>query len=217
LGEAQVAHEPSRTDRIRESDPETALALRRAQLARQRGRHSEAERIVIEALDRDPGDVPALSMLSEILRAKGDLVGAVAAAQRATDADADGTAPPGSVSRAREQRAQIEETVVREVAGPSGRTDSDPLSMLLAPVPSWCRSRGCYAALGALGFVSLLLATVAALKGQLTGHLWLGTSLVAAGWAYSDAENRKLGGLFWGPLVLSLGPFGLAIYLLATY
>ncbi len=74
-----------------------------------------------------------------------------------------------------------------------------------------------YLALCVLGLASLLLATVAALRGQLVGYLWLGTGLFAAGWAYNDAEARRLGGLFWGALVLCLGPFGLAIYLLATY
>jgi hypothetical protein len=156
-------------------------------------------------------------MLSEILRAKGDLVGAVGAAQRATDAAARGGAPPGSVSRARQQRAEIEENAVREVAGGRGDAERGPIGALLTPLPAWCRSRGCYAVLGVLGTLSLLLATIAALGGRPIGYLWLGASLVAAGWTYNDAEVRGLRGLFWGPLALCLGPFGVAIYLIATH
>jgi hypothetical protein len=177
----------------------------------------EAERVVLEVLDKCPSSVPALSMLSEILRAKGDLVGAVGAAQRATDAAARGGAPPGSISRARQQRAEIEENAVREVAGGRGDARRDPVGALATSLPAWCRSRGCYAVLGVLGMLGLLLATIAAFSGRPIGYLWLGASLVAAGWTYNDAEARGLRGLFWGPLALCLGPFGVAIYLIATH
>jgi hypothetical protein len=217
VGETEIAVDSQATAGAVEIDPEVALTLRQAHLARQRGRAAEAERLLLDVLELHPDSVPALSMLSEILRAKGDLVGAVAAAQRATDGAADGAAPPGSVSTARKQRAQIEDHVVQEVSRPRDRPSDGPISLLLAPAVSWYRSRGCYLALGVLGLISLQLAIVAAFRGHLTGYLWLGASLVAAGWAYSDAETRKLGGLFWGPLVLCLGPFGLAIYILATY
>jgi hypothetical protein len=217
VGDTEIAVNSQTIAETVEVDPDVALTLRRAHLARQRGRAAEAERLVLDVLEQRPDSVPALSMLSEILRAKGDLVGAVAAAQRATDGAADGAAPPGSISTARQQRAQIEDHVVKEVSRPYDQPADTPLSLLLAPAVSWYRSRGCYLALGILGLISLQLAIVAAFRGHLTGYFWLGASLVAAGWVYSDAETRKLGGLFWGPLVLCLGPFGLAIYILATY
>jgi hypothetical protein len=217
LSDVRSAPEQPAPPRFRESEPETALALHRAHLAQQRGGTDEAERILQDVLAREPHNVPALGMLSELLRARGDLVGAVAAAQQATDAAADGTAPPGAVARARQERAQIEDHVVRELIGPDARKGSSPLGMLVTPGARRWRSRQLYVALGGLGLAGLFLAIAAVLRGQLGGYLWLGVSLSAAGWTYSDAEARRLGGLFWGPLVLCLGPFGLAIYLLATH
>ena len=60
----------------------------------------QAERFLREALERDGEDVSALSMLSEVLRAKGDLVGAVAAAQRATEVGGAEGKTPGALAQA---------------------------------------------------------------------------------------------------------------------
>ncbi len=164
---------------------------------------------------REPDGVPALSMLARILKEKGDIVGSVAAAQRVTEIAAEGRPLPGAVARAREDRARIEQQVVREVAGPLNELDT-PLSIYTAPDRDWCRSRRFYVLLTVIGALSLFLALVAVLKGQLAGYLWFGGSLLTAGWCYHDAESRRLGGLFWGTFILCLGPFGLAIYILST-
>jgi hypothetical protein len=215
-GEPEAAG-PAPTPPIRETDPDVALALRRAHLALQRGQIDEAERVVLEVLERDPLNVPSLSVLSEILRAKGDLVGAVAAAQRATDEAADGTAPPGSVAKAREQRAEIESRVVREVSRPGGRGSDGQLDLLVSPGPAWYTTPSCYLTLGVLGLISFALAAIAGVRGQAIGYIWLAVSLLGAGWTYTDAETRSLAGLFWAPIVLFTGPFGLGVYLLATH
>ncbi|HUU53571.1 MAG TPA: hypothetical protein VMY87_01520, partial [Armatimonadota bacterium] len=94
-------------------DPQLALVMRHAHLAQQRGQLDEAERLVREVLDSEPDSVAGLSMLAGILRRKGDLVGSVAAAQRVSEVAVGATAPPGAIERAREDRAKIEEQVVR--------------------------------------------------------------------------------------------------------
>lgn len=197
-----------------EGDPEVRLAVRRAYLAQQRGDLTEAERILRDALERHPDDVSALSLFSEVLRAKGDAIGAVSAAQRATEV-ADG-APPGAVRTAREERARIEAQVVREVRGPA-RAATHPLALLASPGPPWYRSGRFYAGLAVVGAMALLLALTATLQGRTIGYAWFAVSLLAAGWAYNDAETRRMQGLFWGVFVLLLGPFGVAVYLLATH
>jgi hypothetical protein len=154
-------------------------------------------------------------MLVTILRAKGDLVGSVAIAQRVSEIASQGRPLPGAVARARENRAQIEEQVVREIVGPLTRHDT-PLSLLTAPARGAVRSKRVYIALTIIGAVALFLALVAVLEGDLSGYLWFAVSLVAAGWCYHDAETRGLAGIMWAPFVLCLGPFGLAIYLLSA-
>jgi len=191
--------------------------VRRSYLAQQRGDLEQAERLLREALERAADNIPALSMLSQVLRAKGDLTGAVAAAQRATEVAEAGSTTPGAVARAREARAQIEESVVRELTSQAGPGEADPLSALTSPGDTWYRSQHFYFALGALGLVSLFLALGALLRGRFVGYVWFAVSFLAAGWCYHDAETRRAGGLLWGPFVLFLGPFGLAIYLLARY
>ena len=199
-----------------ELDPETALVMRRAYLAQQRGRFEEAERLIRGVLERAPDDVPALSMLANILRTKGDLVASVSVAQRVSEIATGANAPPGAIERAREDRAKIEAQVVRELSGSLAPHES-PLSIFQSEGPIWYRSRQLYLALAAMGVVTLFLALVAVIRGHLAGYLWFATSLFAAGWCYHDAESRGQAGLFWAPFVLCLGPFGLAIYLLATY
>jgi hypothetical protein len=215
-----AAGEPVRRDPAQpmpESDRGAELLVRRAHLAWQRGEMEQAERFLREALERDAENVSGLSMLSEVLRAKGDLVGAVAAAQQATEVGgAEGTTP-GALARAREARAQIEAGVVRELTGRAGAAEASPLDVLASPGDRWYRSRRCYFVLAVMGAATLFLALVALLKGQTLGYVWFGSSILAAGWCYQDAETRRAGGLFWGPFVLFLGPFGLAIYLLARY
>ncbi len=196
-------------------DPEGALALRRAYLAERRGRLEEAEQLVLSVLEREPDAVPALSMLAGILRAKGDLIGSVAAAQRAAEAAAGANAPPGAVERAREERARVEEQVVRQLGGPlSG--GSNPISAFQLPATVWYRSRRLLLALAAMGTVALFLALVAVLQGAWSGYAWFGVSLVSAGWCYYDAESRRQASIAWASFVLCLGPFGVAIYLLTT-
>lgn len=195
-------------------DTEVELLVRRAHVAQRRGQLAEAERLIREALAREPDNVPALTMLSEMMRAKGDLVEAVELAQRATDLAAPGGAPPGSVTRAREERAGIQRRVVRDVMGPL-EPGAGLVGLFAVPGVVWYQSGRFYAALAALGLACLFLALVAALRGQLAGYLWFAASLTAAGWCYWDAEMRTQAGLFWGPFVLCLGPFGLGIYLLA--
>jgi len=197
-------------------DPQLALVMRHAHLAQQRGQLDEAERLVREVLDSEPDSVAGLSMLAGILRRKGDLVGSVAAAQRVSEVAVGATAPPGAIERAREDRAKIEEQVVRELGGPFRGVDS-PMAIFTESGSLWYRSRPMYMALTATGVVSFLLALVAILRGELSGYVWFGASLFAAGWCYNDAESRRQAGLFWAPFVLCLGPFGLAVYILATH
>lgn len=197
-----------------ELDPESALALRHAYLAERRGRLEEAEQLVLSVLEREPEAVPALSMLAGILRAKGDLIGSVTAAQRAAEAAAGGRAPPGAVERAREERARVEEQVLRELGGPLN-AGSNPISAFQLRGTVWYRSRQLFLALAAMGTVALFLAVVAVLQGAWSGYAWFGVSLVSAGWCYNDAESRRQAGIAWASFVLCLGPFGLAIYLLA--
>jgi hypothetical protein len=203
--QAHPTHEP---------DSAVEFLVRRAHLARRRGQMAEAERLIREALARESNNVPALTMLSEMLRVKGDFVGAVELAQRATEVAAPGGAPPGSVRRAREQRAGIQRRVVRDVVG-SQELGADLVGLFAASGVVWYQSGRFYGALAALGLACLFLALVATLRGQLVGYLWFAISLTAAGWCYWDAEMRTQAGLFWGPFVLCLGPFGLGIYLLA--
>jgi len=197
-------------------DPKTALVMRRAYLAEQRGKLGEAERLVREVLEADRDSVPALSMLAGILRRKGDLLGSVAAAQRVSEAAEGAGAPPGAIDRAREDRAQVEDQVVRELRGSFAAAES-PMGAFASPGVGWYRSRQMYLALAAMGVVSFVMALIAILRGELSGYVWFGVSLFAAGWCYNDAESRRQVGLFWAPFVLGLGPFGLAIYLLATH
>jgi hypothetical protein len=197
-------------------EPEGALVLRRAYLAQQRGQLAEAERLVRSVLDEDPDAVPALSMLAALLHGRGDLVGSVAAAQRASEAARDRHAPPGAVERAREERARVEDRVIRALRGPPGRADN-PFEALLWAGAVWYRSRQLFLGLAAVGLAALFLAVVAVLRGAWSGYAWLGVSLVCAGWCYNDAETRMQAGVFWALFVLCLGPFGLAIYLLAIH
>ena len=197
-------------------DPKAALVMRRAYLAEQRGKLDEAERLVREVLEADRDSVPALSMLAGILRRKGDLVGSVAAAQGVSEAAVGAGAPPGAVDRAREDRAKVEDQVVRELRGSLAAAES-PMGAFASPGVGWFRSKMMYLALAAMGVVSFLMALIAILRGELSGYVWFGASLFAAGWCYNDAESRRQAGLFWAPFVLGLGPFGLAIYLLATH
>jgi hypothetical protein len=208
---------PGRPGPPPELRPDLQLTLRRAFLAQRRGHPDEAEKLVREALAREPDNVSALAMLSEMLRARGDLVGAVDAVQRATEAAAaGGAAPEGALQRAREERTQIERDVLGDL-GELSDGDWNPLTLFTATGLVWYQSGRFYLALAAIGFVGLLLALVSLLRGGALGYLWFGVSLVAAGWCYYDAETRRESGLFWGPFVLCLGPFGLAIYLLVRY
>jgi hypothetical protein len=207
---------------IPELDPEVALALRRAHLAQQRGQLDQAEQLVRSALRAVPDSVPALSMLARLLRTKGDTVGSVAAAQRVSElvgqerARGAPAAPPGAVARAREDRAQVEEQVVREIVGRASVRPTTPLDLFAAQYRGRGPSRRIYAALAAPGLAALFLALVAVLRGALSGYLWFAVSILAAGWCYHDAETRGLAALLWASSVLCLGPFGLAIYLLST-
>jgi hypothetical protein len=141
----------------------------------------------------------------------------VAAAQRATDADAGSEVTSRAAERAREERAQIEASVVREVGGATAEGPAALFGILAPRGGKWYGSTRFYAALIGLGLASLFLALVVLLRGQPLGYVWFAVSFLAAGWCYQDAENRRLGGLFWGTFVLFLGPFGLAIYLLTRY
>lgn len=197
---------------------EAWLLLRRAYLAQSRGNVEEAERLVREVLQHRPDHVPSLTLLAEIRRSRGDLVDAVAAAQEATEAAREtGFAPPGAVKRAREERAEIEENVIRDVIGYHQSAAINPISAFTSQGRSWCRNGGFYFLLAALGLAALGAALILAFRGQLYGYLYVGISLLAAGWTYQDAESSRRIGLLWGPLVLFLGPFGLAIYLLSRY
>ena len=198
-----------------ESEPEVELALRRAYLARRRGDTAAALRLVRGAVARDPDDPAALSLLSELLRARGDLVGAVEAAQRAARAAPEAGGPRGAVEAARRERAEIEQTVVAEITGAPRERRAGPFSQLLSPGEEWWRRPGWRLALATAGLGATFLAVVAALRGHAAGRLWLGAGLLSAGWCYRDAETRREPGLLWGLVVLCLGPFGLAVYLLA--
>lgn len=201
-----------------EPDPQVQLLLRRAFLAQRRGDLTQAERLAREAVEREPASVAALSMLSEILRRKGDLVGAVEAAQRATEAAAArGAAPPGALRRAREERAEIEQTVVSDLAEPALGERWDPLALFSSTGLVWHQSGRFRLALAAAGLIGLALALLSVLRGGTLGYVWFAASMAAAGWCYHDAETRREPGLFWGPFVLCLGPFGLATYLLTRY
>lgn len=196
--------------------PELAMLLRRAYLAQQRHQLDEAEGYVREVLARQPDAVPALSMLAGILRAKGDLIGAVAASQQVSEAALSGKPPPGAVDYARGERAKIEQQIVRETASPYFASGS-PLAALQAGGTEWYRSRPCYWALVGMGLAATLLALVAVSRGALSGFAWFALSLLCAGWCYSDLQARRREGFLWVPFVLSLGPFGLTIYLLETH
>jgi hypothetical protein len=199
---------------VPELGQQVGLALRRAYLAQQRGSLEEAERLVREALTAEPDSVPALSMLAEILRARGDEVGAVEAAQHATEQAAARGAPPGALKKAREQRADIEEEVVRSLVEQPSAAVRTALGLVKGAGPAWYRSPPFHIAMAALGVAGLFLALVSALGGQIVGCLWLALSLIMAGWCYHDSETHRQPGIFWAPLVLFLGPFGLVIYLL---
>jgi len=192
------------------------LLLRRAYLAHSRGHSEEAERLVRAVLHRNPEHVPSLTLLAELRHARGDLVEAVEAAQDATDAAREtGVAPPGAVKRAREERAEIEENVIRDVIGYDRSAAVNPIGAFRAQGRVWYRSGGFYCLLAGLGVAALFVALMAALRGYLHGYVYVGGSLLAAGWTYHEAESSRRIGLLWGPLVLFLGPFGLAIYLLS--
>jgi tetratricopeptide (TPR) repeat protein len=218
LRAAPLAAPEASAPAVLELDPKVALALRRAHLAQQRGRLEDAEELVRSALREDPDSVPALSMLARVLRAKGDPVGSVAAAQRVSELVGQdrAPAPPGAVAKAREDRAQVEEQVVREIVGGASLQPATPLDLFAAQRGGWSRSRRVYAALVVVGLAALFLGLVAVLRGALSGYLWFAISMLAAGWCYHDAETRGLAALLWASFVLCLGPFGLAIYLLAT-
>jgi len=202
----------------KEASSDVQFALRRAFLAQRRNEPAEAERIVREALEREPESVAALAMLSEVLRTRGDLVGAVDAAQRATEAaTAHGVAPRGALQRAREERARIEQSVVEDVLDRRQTSDWNPLSLFTAQSAIWHQSGQFLLVLAAVGLLTLLFALISVLRGGAWGYVWFAISLAAAGWCYYDAEARRESGLFWGPFVLCLGPFGLAIYLLTRF
>lgn len=194
------------------------LLLRRAYLAYRYARLDEAERLVRLVLRARPEHVPSLTLLAEIRRARGDLVEAVEAAQDATDsARESGVAPPGAVQRAREERSQIQERVIRDVLGLDRAAATSPIAAFALRGQVWYRSGGFYSALAGLGLVALFLALWLALRGHAAGYGWMALSLLAAGWTYHDAESKRRIGLLWGPLVLFLGPFGLTMYLLSRY
>jgi tetratricopeptide (TPR) repeat protein len=191
------------------------LSVRRAYLLRTRGQLEEAERLLREVLTRQPQHVPTLTLLAEIQRQRGDVVSAVESAQAATDAAAAAPAPPGSLRRAREERAEIEESVIQELVGAESLEAANPLNLFVSRGRLWYRSGRCYSGLAAAGLVALFLAVMSALRGHPVGYVWLFGSLLAAGWVYQDAESRRRRALFWGPLVLCTGPFGLAVYVLS--
>jgi len=205
---------PPARPQARPPESDRGLDLRRAHLAHTRGQREEAEEIVRAVLAADPESVPALSLLSQLLRERGDAVGAVEASQRVVELAAAEEAPPGAVQSARDQRVRLEQDVVsrfayRRIAGADGF-----LSLFATPSDVWYQTGKFYLALSILGLAGLFLALVTALAGNKLGYLWFAASIFAAGWCYHDAESRGQSGLLWGPLVLCLGPFGLAIYLL---
>ena len=198
-----------------ELDRIIGLLLRRAYLAQRRGRLEQATRLVRQALQEAPDNVPALTLLAELLRAAGDPVGAIEAAQQATQAAAAHGAPPGSLRRAREERAAVEQEAVRQISDTHSTPGDAALTLLGGSGREWYHSAPCYLSLAFLGFLSLLLALTFLFRGATFAYLWFAGSLLAAGWCYHDAETHHQAGLFWGPVALCLGPFGLAIYLLA--
>jgi len=210
---------PARTPPFDEGlSREDWLLLRRAYLAQSRGNLDEAERLIRLVLHGRPEHVPSLTLLAEIRRARGDLVEAVEAAQDATDAAREsGVAPPGAVKRAREERSQIEEKVIRDVLGLDRTAATNPIGAFTIQGRGWYRNGGFYFLLAGLGLAALFVALLLALRGYAHGYVYVGLSLMAAGWTYHDAESNRRVGLLWGPLVLFLGPFGLAIYLLSRY
>ncbi len=168
-----------------------------------------------QVLQAKPHHVPSLTLLAELQRARGDLVGAVQSAQLASDvAAAEGTAPPGALQAARAERAEIQERVIREITRPTFENTTG-LGLFSSPGATWYRCGWFYAVLAAAGAGSLSLMLVFAVHGAALAFLWLATCLLIAGWTYHDAEVSQRLGLFWGPVVLFLGPFGLAIYLLS--
>ncbi len=195
-------------------DREEWLKLRQAYLFQSRGNVAGAERAVREVLQAKPHHVPSLTLLAELQRAKGDLVGAVQSAQLAADvAAAEGAAPPGALRVAREERAHIQEQVIRDVSRLG--EPSTPLDLLVSFGSAWYRSGWFYLVLAAAGLGTLALTVLLALHGSAVAFLWLAGCLAAAGWTYHDAELSQRLGLLWGPLVLFLGPFGLTIYFLS--
>ena len=198
-------------------DRAVGLLLRRADLAQRRGRLEEATQLARDALEQEPDNVPALTLLAELLRATGDQVGAVEAAQQATDVAALHGAPPGSLRRAREERAAVEQEVLTQMSEARSTPGGAALTLLAGTGREWYHSAPCYLSLAFLGFLALLLALALLFRGAPLAYLWFAVSLLAAGWCYYDAETHQQAGLFWAPLVLCLGPFGLAIYLLTRY
>jgi len=191
------------------------LKLRRAYLMQNRGNAEAAERMVRELLQAKPGHVPSLALLAELQRARGDLVGAVQTTQLASEAAAvEGRAPPGALRAAREERAEIQEDTIREVLRGDAERAS-PLGVFAVSGPGWYQRSWFLAVLAAAGAAALFVAMTRVMQGQVTAYLWMGASLLMAGWTYHDAEASGRLGLLWGPLVLALGPFGLAIYLLS--
>jgi hypothetical protein len=193
------------------------LALHRAYLARRRGELEEAERILRGVLQADQENVSALSMLAEVVQLRGDVVEAAAIADRAAELGSQEGAPAAAVARAREARARMQETAAREARSQLPGRDGDKLGGLFRYGSQWYQLRAAYLALALVGVAAFFLALVATLRGQPTGYIWFAISFIAAGWCYHDAETRREAGLLWGPVVLCLGPFGLAIYLLARY
>ena len=168
-------------------------------------------------LAADPVSIPALSLLSQLLREKGDAIGSVEASQRAVELAAAGEAPPGAVQSARDQRVQLEQGVVSHFTD-RGITGADSfLTLFTTPSDVWYQAGKFYLTLSILGLAGLFVALVATLSDHKLGYLWFAASIFAAGWCYYDAEAREQSGLLWGPLVLCLGPFGLAIYLLTKH
>ncbi len=201
--------------RLPEPEGELLLALRRAHLAQQRGRLDEAIRLTKQVLREDPRHVPALTLLAELLHAVGDQVGAVEAAQLATEAAAERGASPGAVRRAREERAAVQQQVLKELSPRREQPAEALMTVLTGSGDVWYRSRACYLALALLGLAALFFALVLLFRGLPAAYIWFGVNIIAAGWCYHDAETNQQVGIFWGPLVLCLGVFGLGIYLLA--
>ena len=202
---------------MRPPEIDRGLDLRRAHLAHTRGDREEAEKIVRAVLAADSESVPALSLLSQLLRERGDGVGAVEASHRAVELAAAGEAPPGAVQSARDQRVQLEQGVVSQFTDPRMTGADSFLTLFTTASDVWYQAGRFYSTLAILGLAGLFLALVAALSGRGLGYLWFAVSIFAAGWCYHDAEARGQSGLLWGPLVLCLGPFGLAIYLLTKH